>query len=622
MNVRNYGNNVNEYYVRMAKKNFADRAERTVQITTKEQAQQYVADLKNKMAEIFAFPERTPLNPVVTGKNVYDGYTMETLYYYSRPDYPVTANFFLPAEFTGKLPGVLFVCGHSNIGKAAEAYISCAISLVKKGFAVLVIDPVEQGERKQYTSGSLCGNHNLMGKQQCLVGEWFGAWRTYDGVRGLDYLESRPEVDAERLCVTGNSGGGTLTTWIAAADPRPVAVAPSCYITSWKHNVENELPADIEQMPPDAWKYGLEMPDFLLAQAPRDILIMGQTRDFFDPRGTVESYEDVKRINDLLGGKTALHIGPDPHGYTKSNRQAMYQFFTENILGKADGVEPELTLPAQEETYAVKGSIANIPGQKYLREFTVAKLAELEAARPALDLEQTRKVLSDLLQIGKVEVPYFRSLRLAVLDSLWITRLGLETEQDQIMSILYHNYGNGEFYNVNRSKQKGIIYIPERSVLHELKSRFAETTEDTALYGLDVRGFGDLMPSNCTYVDERDIYADYDFDYHYASLGIMKGEPISGARVKDVLAAVELLAANGYTEITLEGNGLGAISALFAGVLSDKVTKVKLTGSIDSYADVIRAEMTNFPLSCMVPGLMKYTDLPELRKLIANKLVD
>ncbi|MBQ6247861.1 MAG: acetylxylan esterase, partial [Kiritimatiellae bacterium] len=264
MNSPLFGNIVNEYYVDKIRAVDAARAKRLRAIRTADDARRYVAALKRKVAKIFPFPARTPLAPVVTTVHDYDGYTVENLYFYSRPNWPVTANFYLPAKRRGKVPGVLIVCGHANEGKACDTYSSAAIGLVLKGFAVLVIDPVEQGERKQYRDvdnprGGLCANHNMMGKQLAMTGEWLGAWRTWDAVRGLDYLETRPEVDASRLMVTGNSGGGTLTTWVAAADPRPIAVAPSCYVTSWLHNIENELPADIEQMPPRILEFGMEM---------------------------------------------------------------------------------------------------------------------------------------------------------------------------------------------------------------------------------------------------------------------------------------------------------------------------------------------------------------------------
>lgn len=81
-----------------------------------------------------------------------------------------------------------------------------------------------------------------------------GAWRAWDAVRGLDYLLSRPEVDTTRVGLTGNSGGGTMTTFVNALEDRLTMAAPSCYITTWVHNVENELPADSEQMPPAHWR--------------------------------------------------------------------------------------------------------------------------------------------------------------------------------------------------------------------------------------------------------------------------------------------------------------------------------------------------------------------------------
>ena len=232
-----FGNIVNEYYVDKIRRADAARARRLRAIRTAEDARRYVAGLRRKIARLFPFPARTPLDPVVTGSHAYDGYVVENLYYFSRPHWPVTANLYLPARQRGRVPGVLLVCGHATEGKACDTYRFAAVGLALKGFAVLVVDPVEQGERLQYRDidnprGGLCANHNMMGKQMALEGEWLGAWRAWDAVRGLDYLASRPEVDAKRLMVTGNSGGGTLTTWVAAADPRPIAVAPSCYVTS------------------------------------------------------------------------------------------------------------------------------------------------------------------------------------------------------------------------------------------------------------------------------------------------------------------------------------------------------------------------------------------------------
>lgn len=625
-----FGNNVNEYYVQLARKNFAGRKAKLHAVTTKEEAQKYVEEVKKKIEKIFALPEeRTPLDAQVTGKNSFDGYTVENILYYSRPSYPVTANLYLPEDLSEKVPGVLFLCGHAAEGKASDTYRSACVGLVKKGFAVLAVDPVEQGERQQNrdspTPFGLCGNHNVMGKHLALCGEWLGAWRVWDAVRGLDYLETRSEIDPARLCVTGNSGGGTLTTWVAAVDPRPVAVAPSCYVTSWKHNIENELPADIEQMPPHALEYGLEMGDFLLAQAPRHILILGQKKDFFDPRGVVETWEEVKKINSLLSDRdTRYFIGPDEHGFFKANREAVYGFFTTHITGKGDGTEPEFSLPPAETSYAIKdGDLRNLPDNKYLRHLTRETGEKLASERKILSGEELKKSLLDLLAIElPVQAPYYRKLRWrCIAKDLFRNRFALETEEGQVMSILA-NYNSKIVYNLDDSIKNITLVIPSLESFEEMGERRPE--EGELLYALDTRGMGEMMPSGTDQPWNRDFFTAYQFDYHYASLGMMWGKPEAGKRVFDILSAVELIAANAPSDmvLTVEAHGLGCITALMAALLSHKIHKLKLVdNAANSYLEMLDDPFSKFPLSFMVPGILKKMDLPDIRKEVEEKLI-
>lgn len=624
-----FGNNVNEYYVASARKNFAERQKKLDAITTKEQAAAYVKEIKSKIEKIFAFPQRTPLDAVVTGKNTFDGYIVENIIYYSRPSYPVTANLYLPSTVSGKVPGVLFLCGHAEEGKASDTYRAACVGLVKKGFAVLAVDPVEQGERQQYrdtpTSFGLCGNHNLMGKNLALCGEWLGAWRTWDAIRGLDYLETRSEIDPAKLCVTGNSGGGTLTTWVAAADPRPVAVAPSCYVTSWKHNIENELPADIEQMPPHALEYGLEMGDFLLAQAPRHILIMGQKKDFFDPRGVVETCAEVQKINSLLSDRvTQYFIGPDEHGFSKANREAMYGFLTKLISGKENAPEPAFTLPARESTYAIKdGDLRNLAGNKYIWEITKSMAEKFASERKVLSEEELKKALLELLKITLPEkAPYYRKLRWrAIKKDLFRNRFGLETEKDSVMSILA-SYTPNIVYNPDDTKKNITLVVPSLDSKEEMGERDPENGE--LLYALDTRGIGEMMPSGTDQPWTRDFFKAYQFDYHYASLGIMWNAPELGKRVFDLLSAVSFIAENAPADmvLTVEAHGYGCITALMASLLSDKIHKLKLVDEVaSSYEELLSDPHCLFPLSFMVPGILKEMDLPDIRKAIAEKLV-
>ena len=621
-----FGNSVNEYYVDKVRAADAARAARLAAIKTRADAEKYVAELRGKVAKIFAFPKkRTPLGAVVTGAVRRDGYTIEKLYYFSRPGYPVTANFYLPDNRKGKVPGALIVCGHAYEGKACETYASAAAGLAAKGFAVLIVDPVEQGERRQYRGvenprGGLCANHNMMGKQMSLEGEWLGAWRAYDAVRGLDYLESREEVDSARLVVTGNSGGGTLTTWVAAADPRPIAVAPSCYVTSWLHNIENELPADIEQMPPGILADGLEMGDLLLAQAPRDILILGQENDFFDARGVRETFAEVKRVNALLGGRTDCFVGPTSHGFTVHNREAMYGFFLKAAGLRGSAKEPPVKLPSEAETYAADGDVFTLEGARNVRDLIAEKADALKTARKPLALPALRRRLRELLALGGREAaPHYRVLRTIDRDGASLARFALETEPGRPMAILMRLYPECVFH-LGDAETKATLLVADADARAELLARPRRKGE--AVYGLDVRGIGEVMPSGTDQPENRDFFSPYQFDYHYASLGQMFAEPILGGKVRDVLAAVELLASKGARKIHLEGNGLGAIPALVAAVLSDKVATLSLSGCIASFDAEVRNPASLLPLSCMIPGVLKYTDLPEMKAAIRDKLVN
>src|SRR5262249_36871884 len=152
--------------------------------------------------------------------------------------YFVSALLYKPKRIAGRVPGIISPCGHSAVGKAAAPYQMLHINLAKRGYVVLTYDPVGQGERSQFWDADgkksrfnlVCGEHAVLGNPLYLLGTNLARYRIWDGIRALDYLAALPEVDAERLGCVGNSGGGTLTAYISALDPRVKAAAIGCYI--------------------------------------------------------------------------------------------------------------------------------------------------------------------------------------------------------------------------------------------------------------------------------------------------------------------------------------------------------------------------------------------------------
>ena len=318
---------IQEYLVRRVREAEALANKARAALKTKADAEEYVESVRRRIGACFGpEPERTPLNPRVTGTVERDAYTIENVLFESRPGMLVTANLYIPKGRPFPLPGVVGTCGHSANGKAEAAYQSFSQGLARQGYVVLIFDPIGQGERLQYVDeklGSRIGvgvrEHLYAGNQQLLVGEFFGSWRAWDGIRALDYLLTRKEVDPRHIGVTGNSGGGTMSTWLCGVEQRWTMAAPSCFVTTFRRNAENELPADTEQCPPRALALGLDHSDFLAAQAPDPVILLGKEKDYFDARGVEESYRRLKRLYALLGAedKIATFSGPTYHGYTK-----------------------------------------------------------------------------------------------------------------------------------------------------------------------------------------------------------------------------------------------------------------------------------------------------------------
>ena len=309
-------------------------------IRTKDQLQERITMVRSKLWELIGgMPEKTPLNPRVKGTLDRGSYRIENIHFESFPKVYVTANLYLPAAGKPPYPAILAPVGHSDNGKAYHYYQHLYQNLARQGYVVLSYDPFGQGERLQYinpkTGRSLygpTGEHSQAGRPMVLMGESFALYCAWDGIRGLDYLISRPEVDATRLGCTGQSGGGTMTMYLAALEPRLRVAAVS------DGNTENvagpffDPPGatdDAEQNIVGSLPLGIDRGDMLLAFAPKPLLICYTTHDegvTYSPvyeEATQEIYRELQRVYGLLGAKdqVGLFASHLPHGlnYLQSN---------------------------------------------------------------------------------------------------------------------------------------------------------------------------------------------------------------------------------------------------------------------------------------------------------------
>lgn len=629
-----------EYMTARLRENYRANHARVMSLKTRNAALAYCAEVREKTVRVFGpWPERTPLNLRITGELVRGAYRVRKLLFDSRPGFTVSANLYLPQGGGGPRPAVLFPCGHSWLAKAYERYQECVQALARLGYVVLSFDPMGQGERLQYPDGqgeSLFGpgptypsvhEHNAMDRQLALTGDWIGRWFVWDGIRALDLLLEQPEVEPTRVGITGCSGGGTMTAYAIACDDRLTMAAPSCWISSWYHNMLNEEPLDAEQCPPGVLAAGLEQSDLLLARAPNPVIVLTEEQDFFDQRGSLEAFERLRHVYRLLGAeeKAAYYVGPGTHGYWQEAREAMCAFFNRQTGVVASSPEGALVLEAPEALRCTPtGQVSDLPAVQCVPALTAARSRELAATRGVPKGEELHRRVATLLCLPERHgPPNYRILR------PWDNRGYARPHANQFVLESDPRYGaqvivtkledEGRSSRPLRGGPQALLYLPHLSSDQELREdqRLRELeVANAAFFACDYRGIGESRPDTCRPGCFLGLYGS---DYNYAAHASMLGESVVAWRVHDVLSTLDWMASFGFDHVHLMAQGWGTIPGAVAALLDDRVRHVTLIHTPSSYSEIAEAPLQQWPFSALLPGVLTQFDLPDLYRELAVK---
>ena len=278
--------------------------------------------------------ERTDLKATITGKVEGEGFVVEKLHYQSSPGLYVTGNLYLPKERkpNEKFPAILYVCGHGRVKKDGVSYGNKVHYhhhgswFARHGYVCLTIDTIQLGEIEGLHHGIYSKNMWWWASQ----GYTPAGVEAWNGIRGIDYLQSRPEVDGERIGVTGRSGGGAYSWWVAALDERVKAAVPVAGITSMRNHVVDgcvEGHCDcMYQVNSQGWDFAM----ISSLVAPRALLISNTDKDrIFPLDGVVEVHRKTKRVYDMLGASNnlGLQITEGPHKDTQDLRVHAFSWF-------------------------------------------------------------------------------------------------------------------------------------------------------------------------------------------------------------------------------------------------------------------------------------------------------
>lgn len=578
--------------------------------------------------------EKTPLNARITGTIDESTFTIEKVLFESLPNYLVSALCYIPKDVTTNAPAILFVCGHAAEGKAYPQYQKVCRDLVANGFVVLAIDPIGQGERLQYikngedTQKSCTVEHTHAGFQFLLQGASVARHFIWDAIRAVDYLCERPEVDNERIGVTGNSGGGTQTSLLMLCEPRLAAAVPGTFITSLEEMMLAGFPQDMEQIVYKAIERGPDHDDFMTGIAPRPALLGAVSYDAFPIEGSIRTFENAQKIYNLYNQPENIGLvnDPSPHCYSDGLRQAAVNWFKQHLKNETPdfvtGVP--ITLNPKDLNVTSSGNVLqDNPQSMSIFDLIQEKLQTIAPQKDRAP-EQIREELTKVLGVDQV------GSRDAAIHP-------------RITPIEHDGY-RGEriwFFSAPRIMVGGVLFFPkdaDAKVLSTVILTFENGTADLpenmetvevllqqgkAVYVFDPRGIGAVSPRAVSAYG--DSHAVFNSEYKMGSDAAMLGISTMGLRIFDILRAFDYLQSrDDIGDIELYGNGHAATWNYLAAVLEENISGVTCKDMLLSFKQLCQTRFYDherFNLQIMAWGLLQCGDLEDFRACIEPRSV-
>jgi dienelactone hydrolase len=632
-----YSNMDNVLYNTLNKKAFTDldiRANEVGRLSTAAQWESRQEKVRKLLKDaVGEFPQKTPLNAKVVDVIVKKDYKVEKIIFESQPKFYVTAAMFIPKGLKEKTPAVIYCSGHSDIAYRNDTYQGVILNLVKKGFIVLAFDPIGQGERMQYYDESAKGSnvggptreHSYCGAQCFLGSSTLANYMIWDGIRVVDYLLTRKEVDKDRIGITGRSGGGTQSAYIAAFDDRIKAVATECYVTSYKRLLESIGPQDAEQNFYHGIMSGLDFADLLEVRAPKPALLITTTRDMFSIQGARETAQEIESVYKVFGKESDFYKieDDDVHASTLKNREGMYAFFQKYLNFLGEGGEQKMELLSLDELKNTKtGQISSSIGGQ-----TVFDLQLLKVQGEIDDLEKRRDVKKDHLEFSKM-VKNVLGYEEAAAEGKVVFCGRIQRDAYVIEKYFIENK---DLYPIpflvmkpeNKKSMPVLLYLNPKGKGHE--AGVGQEMEWFVKKGYmviapDLPGYGELGKS--TFRGDAFDFKQGKADYNTWFLSIQTGESITAIQLQYLSRLLY--------HIKLMDDVSGGVSAVAKGdlctllahgaIIRGDISKIALINPLISYREIVE---NRYYLPHFIPegigGMLKKYDLPDIYANFAPK---
>ena len=559
------------------------RAKSVAAITTREAADKRRAEVRAKVLRAMGgLPDqRGPLNARIAGALERDGFRIEKITFESLPGYLVTANLYLPAASNGRVPAVLMTPGHGATGKAGDYVL--AANLARNGIAAMAYDEMGQGERWQYFDpatkksriGGPTGEHSQAALQTEVLGEHVSRYFVWDAMRAIDYLTTRREIDPQRIGAFGCSGGGTVTTYLAALDDRVKAAAAACYITAFEELMPSKTGVqEAEQSIPGFIENGLNFGDWVELAAPKPYAIVSTTEDMFPIEGARRTFEEAKRFYGLYDASARIEwiTGPGGHGALVPVHPKILSFFLRNLKSSND-----------EPTYT---------------RMTPDKPADLFCS-PEGQVSGTT--------IGDIIRKRAGSVRSS--DRDFRGPAGISARPGAPVG------------------ETGQLFLPEGGASAPYPAVLVVSGDPPADISALPRGRLVLVihPRPWPVGTEAAKAPSQGLHYLLSLRAQLTGLTLVGLRADDIIRAMDFLSARNDVDkrdISAYASGPAAIALLHAAALDKRITRVVVDRTISSFRAIATEPLHQNAPEYIVPGVLRHYDIPDLIQAIAPRKVE
>jgi len=544
------------------------------------------------MLGLLPWPPRTPLHINITGKLDRPEYTIEKIAFESLPKFYVTGNLYVPKTRKGPAPAVIYVCGHAESPYGAKTqYQRHGISLAKNGYVAFMLDPIQIAE--------IYAPHHGVHSEEMY--DWYARGytpagvETWNAMRAIDYLETRPEVDRNRIGMTGRSGGAAMSWFTAAVDPRIKVAAPIMGISTYAAN----LPANTQALHCDCMfpinSYQHDMMHQAALIAPRPLLFgEGKQDRLFPVPGYLEVKQEVGKLYSAYHHAEEFQLLEVDTGHQDSDflREQVIHWFDKYLMDvPRRQLDMAYTNTPPEQLTVFGGQPPADARNGRVSEFFTTRPPSPEYKTMAAWSQRRAELIEDLhWKVFRAMPDKLRNLRLEALDPRQtagrFTEMRLSSDDTVPVRVLARKRN-----------------VPSPVVLYVASDGEDAAYIDTLLRGLNLpetfarmvvfpRGIGEVP---------------WDKSFWKATLrnAMQVGETVDSMRATDVRAALEAVPPG---EITVVGKGISGTIGLYASIFNPKVKHVVLIDPPGSHAE-----------GPIFLNVLRYTDLPEAAALFAPR---